>query len=182
MAKLNRRLDRKSTRLNSSHLVISYAAPELVISSLHDALPISDGAVLLCEVATLKTMHQFEAKAGRVDTVVFSPDGRILASAGPDDAMIHLWDPITGERHGKIESAPRSEEHTSELQSPCNLVCCSRARHLVPSRRSSDLRWRGVALRGRNAQDDAPVRSQGRPSGHRCFLSGRSHPGFRRPR
>src|SRR5256885_2398233 len=24
---------------------------------------------------------------------------------------------------GKIRSRPRSEEHTSELQSPCNLVC-----------------------------------------------------------
>src|SRR5256885_3098982 len=24
---------------------------------------------------------------------------------------------------GDVEAAPRSEEHTSELQSPCNLVC-----------------------------------------------------------
>src|SRR5688500_17433501 len=32
----------------------------------------------------------------------------------------------------------RSEEHTSELQSPCNLVCRS-SRHSCPTRRSSDL-------------------------------------------
>src|SRR6516162_6722639 len=28
-----------------------------------------------------------------------------------------------GCRHGRRRSGPRSEEHTSELQSPCNLVC-----------------------------------------------------------
>src|SRR5438045_108961 len=36
-----RRQDRKSTRLNSSHLGISYAATVLHTLSLHDALPIS---------------------------------------------------------------------------------------------------------------------------------------------
>src|SRR5688500_2096232 len=35
--------------------------------------------------------------------------------------------------------ATRSEEHTSELQSPCNLVCRSTL-HSFPTRRSSDLR------------------------------------------
>src|SRR5256885_5180886 len=38
-------------------------------------------------------------------TVTFGPDGRVLRSAGREKL------------HG------RSEEHTSELQSPCNLVC-----------------------------------------------------------
>src|SRR5437868_5312144 len=33
--------DRKSTRLNSSHVSISYAVPQLYTFSLHDALPIS---------------------------------------------------------------------------------------------------------------------------------------------
>src|SRR5205807_1258736 len=33
----------------------------------------------------------------------------------------------------------RSEEHTSELQSPCNLVCRDTALHSFPTRRSSDL-------------------------------------------
>src|SRR5256885_9668648 len=29
----------------------------------------------------------------------------------------------SGTRNGSLRSPPRSEEHTSELQSPCNLVC-----------------------------------------------------------
>src|SRR5256885_6649346 len=28
-----------------------------------------------------------------------------------------------GRRVGRLQQSPRSEEHTSELQSPCNLVC-----------------------------------------------------------
>src|SRR6202171_4589899 len=85
--------DRKSTRLNSSHLAISYAVfffndtatPEIYTLSLHDALPIwRQGA---CR-------------------------------------------PERKQRHGsgrraleRRRQACRSEEHTSELQSPSYLVC-----------------------------------------------------------
>src|SRR5256885_10718055 len=30
---------------------------------------------------------------------------------------------LHGHRHAEVHLVPRSEEHTSELQSPCNLVC-----------------------------------------------------------
>src|SRR5256885_14585043 len=40
-----------------------------------------------------------------------TPDFMVDASTWPDD--------VRNERH----NGPRSEEHTSELQSPCNLVC-----------------------------------------------------------
>src|SRR5205807_847349 len=51
-----------------------------------------------------------------------------------------------------LNIATRSEEHTSELQSPCNLVCrllleshpSPRALHSFPTRRSSDLRQQGT--------------------------------------
>src|SRR5256885_13632943 len=34
----------------------------------------------------------------------------------------YTWAPVSV-LHGVPEAQPRSEEHTSELQSPCNLVC-----------------------------------------------------------
>src|SRR5205807_4335201 len=45
-----------------------------------------------------------------------------VAGAKPGHASQHGR--VTFKRHGTQESpATRSEEHTSELQSPCNLVC-----------------------------------------------------------
>src|SRR5256885_11586063 len=35
----------------------------------------------------------------------------------------HTGAPPRASKAGQEQSAPRSEEHTSELQSPCNLVC-----------------------------------------------------------
>src|ERR1035441_5503613 len=90
-------LDRKSTRLNSSHLGISYAVfclkknyfffhdtatTEIYTLSLHDALPISSG---LSHIPR---------------------SGEVLRPLAP-------WPP----------HRPRSEEHTSELQSLRHLVC-----------------------------------------------------------
>src|SRR2546426_4933693 len=53
-------------------------------------------------------------------TLFRSPDGRADSSAGRDSFQPAL-------RHGRGSAAfplqTRSEEHTSELQSPCNLVC-----------------------------------------------------------
>lgn len=99
-----------------------------------------DGAVVLWDVATLKTIHHLEAKAGRVDTVAFSPDGRILASAGPDEAMIHLWDPKTGKALGKLESAPEpatppsmAEGVTRIAFSPDGNTLASVSRYRFPS-------------------------------------------------
>src|SRR3981189_2083501 len=85
--------DRKSTRLNSSHLVISYAVfffndtatTEIYTLSLHDALPISFQYCI--------PLSWWQAGPGWVVS---------RSAAHPNR---------------------RSEEHTSELQSPCNFVC-----------------------------------------------------------
>jgi WD40 repeat protein len=76
--------------------------PDLIMSGMR----MPDGAIWLWDIAAAKPVHVLEAKAGRVNSVAFSPDGRILASAGPDEAMIHLWDPKTGKAIGKLESDP----------------------------------------------------------------------------
>src|ERR1039457_7532866 len=47
---------------------------------------------------------------------------RIGVTAPEDDVHVHEAVPYDGIRQGERKQH-RSEEHTSELQSPCNLVC-----------------------------------------------------------
>src|SRR5690349_1363766 len=130
-------VDRKSTRLNSSHVEISYAA-EMYTLSLHDALPIS------------RRRSEHAGPAGRtpgerVEEAALAGPGRAqqedeergVERGGPDaqmarDMVAELRRPFAG-RGGR-----RSEEHTSELQSRRDLVC-RRDVHSFPTRRSSDL-------------------------------------------
>src|SRR5688500_19494431 len=77
--------------------------------SLHDALPIYDGADV--EVAGGPAVAApADARPKRV------VDVGVAERAGDPDAAQLL-------ARGIEETAHRSEEHTSELQSPCNLVC-----------------------------------------------------------
>src|SRR5688500_16824275 len=142
--------DRKSTRLNSSHLVISYAvfclqntlSSELFTLSLHDALPISSSRSTSCSSAR---------RPDRRSPSVTSTAARCWRPVGSARPCFRPPAPSTTARTGRRRSsttAPsRSEEHTSELQSPCNLVCrlllakhtLLRAFHSFPTRRSSDL-------------------------------------------
>src|SRR5688500_20292237 len=69
--------------------------------SLHDALPI------LVEPVREFLLVQFGLRE--------APEGTDGAAAAQQVAQ-ELHDQVS-------EPAPRSEEHTSELQSPCNLVC-----------------------------------------------------------
>src|SRR5688500_12528988 len=142
--------DRKSTRLNSSHLVISYAVFCLqnrtslssYTLSLHDALPIW---------APHRHLGLDERAAGGGPW-----PGRGHPGQGPGRhrprrrctgaAALGPARPLAA-RHRPRRAAARSEEHTSELQSPCNLVCrlllaksyVPLLLHPVPTRRSSDL-------------------------------------------
>src|SRR5256885_8174990 len=63
-------------------------------------------------------------------------------------------------RQGKTDARPRSEEHTSELQSPCNLVCRlllekkKRRMRMKPSRHGSQ-----SSPRDGRASPSVPVRT-----------------------
>src|SRR5256885_10021461 len=100
------------------------ATTEIYTLSLHDALPISRHRHRLC----------LEAEVRRARST--------LRAAREHDAAIHRM-PGT---HGSLTSAQeRSEEHTSELQSPCNLVCRllleKKKRRTLPSHhRSTEVR------------------------------------------
>src|SRR5690348_15753156 len=130
--------DRKSTRLNSSHPSTSYVHT----LSLHDALPIfpvfaglgmhAGGVKAICAGGIV-------FRLGLIHSGICMPDQslkiigirRIKADA---DARMDI------QRTAFYEQWPRSEEHTSELQSPVHLLCP----HSFPTRRSSDLpglRW-----------------------------------------
>src|SRR2546430_805693 len=146
MADTSRTPDRKSTRLNSSHSQISYAvfclkkkkkyhpvislyypqyiysvffiffrhAPHSLIDfffffndtatteiytlSLHDALPISQLLVSSPRKATTKKLSHLSSPRRTKNHCLLTKDGRHIPN-------------------------PRSEEHTSELQSQSNLVC-----------------------------------------------------------
>src|SRR5256885_16561888 len=79
------------------------ATTEIFSLSLHDALPISAGD-LVVDVA--RVVKEDEADDGEGD----ADDGD--APRAPAKA-----------KKAPAKAKARSEEHTSELQSPCNLVC-----------------------------------------------------------
>src|SRR2546426_7229327 len=79
------------------------ATTEIYTLSLHDALPISDTLTDAYRLARDGELPPFNPPGSRF--------GGIIALNRPLDAA-------TAE-----EIVQRSEEHTSELQSPCNLVC-----------------------------------------------------------
>src|ERR1022692_255904 len=136
--------DRKSTRLNSSHLVISYA-----VFCLKKKINILTESP--CRVAHLAC--RYGPAAGRARRTV--PLRVVWAGPGierrrvsaclfffflmirrPPRSTLFPYTTLfrspgnPGRRNGGApfrgcfgSGAPRSEEHTSELQSPCNLVC-----------------------------------------------------------
>src|SRR5256885_11040293 len=92
------------------------ATTEIYTLSLHDALPISlavdDGHGVL--ERQLLEVHRRQ--------LVHAVFGEIAARLGVDQLALDQVVAL-GVRVEQVRADARSEEHTSELQSPCNLVC-----------------------------------------------------------
>src|SRR6516162_10282183 len=131
------RPDRKSTRLNSSHLVISYAVFCLKKKIVDPPVREQDAVALfvpdrhhVCRRLIISQLrhhiplprtHLFFLMIRRPPRSTLFPYTTLFRSRpGPPKAhgTADLSPSVT-----ITEPRPRSEEHTSELQSPCNLVC-----------------------------------------------------------
>src|SRR5690242_2919939 len=161
------RLDRKSTRLNSSHMSTSYAAPGTYTLSLPYALPILRSASTAgsCPTTSSQTVTTALPRASRDPAAPRrgpGPARRARRAAGSRRARA-----TARGRPPPGRGTPRSEEHTSELQSHVNLVCRPRHLHSFPTLRSSDLAQR---LHGGLLPDDVV------PDGHDRAPAGESRP------
>src|SRR5437762_2048528 len=140
-----KQLDRKSTRLNSSHRCISYAVFPVLHSFPTRALPISvSSARCWCSASTCGSAWRSN------DWRENRPKFRIGISTNGREkkiAIINLQFAIffPASKNEQAETI-RSEEHTSELQSPMYLVCRLPCSTLFPYTRSSDLCFIGAML------------------------------------
>src|SRR5688500_19429521 len=92
------------------------------LRSLHDALPISPPVIVTRSYFRKGSRRSLRANHSRF-TARCEPLTRHLTCSFCASAMKQWW-----ARHQRcwcvvMGSDSRSEEHTSELQSPCNLVC-----------------------------------------------------------
>src|ERR1039457_7214558 len=138
-------LDRKSTRLNSSHLVISYAVfclkkkARWKTHDIPDRLLSSNGALggKGDRQARLRRSHaerqQHQDRGRRASSFFFNDTATTeIYPLSLHDALpicervlraARIQFPASGLLRPHRQQIIRSEEHTSELQSPCNLVC-----------------------------------------------------------
>src|SRR3989454_9319914 len=68
---------------------------------------------------TLFRSHEVDHAAARLERLEGTLDAAVAAAPAPLRAVIAALQTLRGVR----QVTARSEEHTSELQSPCNLVC-----------------------------------------------------------
>jgi WD40 repeat protein len=62
------------------------------VGTYKPGVPASDGAIVLYDVATGSELRRLTGHTDRVDSLVFSPDGKFIASGSADgDRTIRLW-------------------------------------------------------------------------------------------
>ena len=72
---------------------------KIVFSPQGDRIAVGsmDGTISICDTADYRLLTAIEAHEEGVYGLAFSPDGKTLASGGPHDPRMKLWDPQTGE-------------------------------------------------------------------------------------
>src|SRR5690242_4224628 len=118
--------DRKSTRLNSSHMSISYAvfclipppplSPPFPYTTLFRSTPRRRPRRPPPDVLSIGCIERWCSLRLELEVLVGRRVGLVLDEADP--RLFHPGPHAVEER-----KLPRSEEHTSELQSHVNLVC-----------------------------------------------------------
>src|SRR5688500_19869546 len=91
-----------------------YSTTEIYTLSLHDALPFSHHARRLRGLELPRAQHRRAGRPHAGAPAIRAPVVRL--DARPAERVRRRAAPLR-------PSGARSEEHTSELQSPCNLVC-----------------------------------------------------------
>src|ERR1022692_3549851 len=166
--------DRKSTRLNSSHLVISYAVFCLKKKKKSPTQPSYATSIRHC--TSPPCPHELvERHEGSMGPTSLAPRvGLFLIfffffndTATTEIYTLSLHDALPicvlhrrlqgyGGFHRLPRDSLRSEEHTSELQSPCNLVCRlllekKKIQHIAAERgiKTNKPTWQAAILAGR---------------------------------
>jgi RNA polymerase sigma factor (sigma-70 family) len=85
--------------------------------SMHPNVKKTDHAVRLWDIASGRELPPWKGHEGSIGSVIFSPDGRRLASRGPDDGTVRLWDVATGKERLRIEGLA-AEDNCMILFSP----------------------------------------------------------------
>src|ERR1039457_4490121 len=120
--------DRKSTRLNSSHLAISYAV--FCLKQMAQCAHLWAGAIRGQASSTERPRRCarpdplsicFFLMIRRTPRSTLFPYTTLFRSHPLHEPGDHTERDY--KRHDEPNGEHRSEEHTSELQSPCNLVC-----------------------------------------------------------
>src|SRR5256885_2556235 len=117
--------DKCSARAQSCYKVCNFAArlfPYLVRGRAVMRLPICGIAVLVgIEICTGICGNEFAHTANRAIRAFVARRHHQFRAVRAEDALPFMGGAIWQEKFDRITD--RSEEHTSELQSPCNLVC-----------------------------------------------------------